>query len=111
MKKAVMYGAGNIGRGFIGQLLSQSGYEVIFLDINEAMIDALNKDHSYTITTVSNEQAKQIKVENVRAINTALEEQKAIAQINELPLDKEKLLNRIAEFVDKYGKANEWKGE
>lgn len=28
MKKAVMYGGGNIGRGFIGAPLSQSGDEV-----------------------------------------------------------------------------------
>ena len=33
MKTAVMYGAGNVGRGFLGQLLSESGYEVIFVDI------------------------------------------------------------------------------
>jgi mannitol-1-phosphate 5-dehydrogenase len=46
MKKAVMYGAGNIGRGFIGQLFSQSGYEVVFLDINREVIDRMNLDHS-----------------------------------------------------------------
>ena len=41
MKKAVMYGAGNIGRGFIGQLFSLSGYEVVFLDINAKVIDKI----------------------------------------------------------------------
>ncbi len=30
MKKAVMYGGGNIGRGFIGKVFSDSGYEVCF---------------------------------------------------------------------------------
>ncbi len=81
MKKAVMYGAGNIGRGFIGQLLSQSGYEVIFLDINDAIINTLNKDKQYTVTTVSNHQTNQITIKNIRAINTITNEEQAIKKI------------------------------
>ena len=38
---AVMYGAGNIGRGFIGMLLSQAGYRVTFIDIAEPVVKAL----------------------------------------------------------------------
>ena len=38
MKKFIMYGAGNIGRGFIGQLFSNSGYSVGFVDINKEVI-------------------------------------------------------------------------
>ena len=43
--KAVMYGGGNIGRGFIGALLSNSGYEVAFVDVVDDVINALNKEH------------------------------------------------------------------
>ena len=47
MKKAVQFGAGSIGRGFIGALLSQSGYQVVFADVAEAIIDKINEDRIY----------------------------------------------------------------
>ena len=40
--KAVMYGAGNIGRGFIGQRFFLSGYETTFIDVNADVVDAIN---------------------------------------------------------------------
>ena len=49
MKKAVQFGAGNIGRGFIGALLSQSGYHVVFADVVDAIIDKINEDKTYTV--------------------------------------------------------------
>ena len=48
MKKAIMYGGGNIGRGFIGKVFSDSGYEVCFLDIMQPLIDEMNRRHGYT---------------------------------------------------------------
>lgn len=69
MKKAVMYGAGNIGRGFIGQLFSQSGYEVVFADINAAVIDKLNADKRYPIRIVADDGYEEVTVEHVRGVN------------------------------------------
>ena len=46
MKKFVMYGAGNIGRGFIGQLFSNAGYKVGFVDINKEVINRLMQSGS-----------------------------------------------------------------
>ena len=40
--KAVHFGAGNIGRGFVGLLLSEGGYELVFSDVATALVDALN---------------------------------------------------------------------
>jgi mannitol-1-phosphate 5-dehydrogenase len=69
MKKAVMYGAGNIGRGFIGQLFSKSGYEVVFIDVNPVIVDKLNEDYRYPIKVVSDDAYEEIIIENVRAVN------------------------------------------
>ena len=69
MKKAVMYGAGNIGRGFIGQLLSQSGYEVVFIEVNSQMVDKLNADRCYPIEFALDKGNYEIMVDHVRAAN------------------------------------------
>lgn len=49
MKKAIQFGAGNIGRGFIGALLSKDGYHVVFADVNTEIINKINSDKKYTI--------------------------------------------------------------
>lgn len=46
---AVHFGAGNIGRGFIGLLLHEAGYEVVFADVNAALIGALQSTPSYRV--------------------------------------------------------------
>lgn len=69
MKKAVMYGAGNIGRGFIGMLFSASGYEVAFVDVAAPVIEALNRDGRYPVRIVSGEGCEDVEVGNVRAVD------------------------------------------
>lgn len=69
MKKAVMYGAGNVGRGFLGQLFAESGYEVVFVDIVPELLAALNAKGSYRLLLVSNEGEQEIQVRNVRAVD------------------------------------------
>jgi len=47
--RALQFGAGSIGRGFIGALLTQSGYHVTFTDVNQPLIDAINEEKEYHI--------------------------------------------------------------
>ena len=67
--KAVMYGGGNIGRGFIGMLFSMSGYEVTFIDVAEPVIEGLNREKKYPVRIVSSEGHEDIEVTNVCAVN------------------------------------------
>jgi len=69
MKKALMYGAGNIGRGFIGQLFSQSGYEVVFVDVNTEILGKLNSDRQYPVRILTGRDVKEITVKNVRGVS------------------------------------------
>ena len=70
MKKTIQFGAGNIGRGFLGQLFSQSGYEVVFIDIDKGLVSALNKRGSYPLKIVGSKNCYQVTIENVRAVHT-----------------------------------------
>ncbi len=69
MKKFIMYGAGNIGRGFIGQLFSQSGYSVGFIDINKEVIARLNADKEYPVEIVTTEGVVENVVKNAYGID------------------------------------------
>ena len=77
--KAVMYGGGNIGRGFIGMLFSLSGYEVTFVDVADAVVDTLNREGSYPVRIVSNEGYEDIDVLHVNAVNGNQQEEVAEA--------------------------------
>ena len=69
MKKFVMYGAGNIGRGFIGQLFSENGYSVGFIDINKEVISRLNTDKEYPVDVVSSSGTEERIVKNAYGID------------------------------------------
>lgn len=69
MKKAVMYGGGNIGRGFIGQVLSCSGYEVSFVDVNKELLSNLNSMGEYPVRVLKGESYDEIIVKNIRGLD------------------------------------------
>ncbi len=67
--KAVMYGGGNIGRGFIGMLLSSSGYEVKFVDVVDSVVNTLNEKHQYPVRIIRTDGYTDIDVKNVSAVD------------------------------------------
>lgn len=67
---AVHFGGGNIGRGFIAELLHESGYEVVFVDVIDKLIDDINNTKSYTITEVGAEGEKVKTITNYKALNS-----------------------------------------
>ncbi len=73
MKTAIQFGAGNIGRGFIGALLSQAGYHVIYADVNQAVIDKINADGKYTVH-VMDVACQDIPITDISGINSTTPE-------------------------------------
>ena len=65
--KLVLFGAGKIGRSFIGQLFSLGGFEVVFIDVNKPLIDELNHRHNYNIV-IKGDVETVINIQNVRGI-------------------------------------------
>jgi mannitol-1-phosphate 5-dehydrogenase len=64
----IIFGAGNVGRGFLGQLFSESGYEVVFVDVDDGLVRALGKRGRYTIRLVDNDWQEEAPVAPVRAL-------------------------------------------
>lgn len=67
-KKLVLFGAGKVGRSFIGQLFSTGGYEVVFVDINKTVVDALNERKHYKVI-IKSDREEVLDIYNVRAVH------------------------------------------
>ena len=69
-KKLIQFGAGNIGRSFIGQVFSRSGFEVVFVDIAEPIVRGLNEKREYRVIVKRNNLPDEtMLIRNVRAVN------------------------------------------
>lgn len=67
-RKIVIFGAGKIGRSFIGQLFGRSGYKILFVDVDPLIIRLLNERSSYRVV-IKGEKEEEIVVRNVHAIS------------------------------------------
>lgn len=82
-KKAIQFGGGNIGRGFVAEFLHEAGYEVVFIDVVDAVIDGLQSTPSYQVTEVSEQGETTKTVTGYRAINSKKDEAAVIDEISD----------------------------
>ena len=68
MKKIIIFGAGKIGRSFIGQIFGRSGYETVFVDIQQDLIDLINKKKEYRVI-IKGPVEEELLIQNTRAIH------------------------------------------
>lgn len=80
--KAVHFGAGKIGRGFIADLLHDTGYEIVFVDVNEKVNEELNKYHNYYLYVIE-EDYRRKEIDKVSALSPITEEDKVVEAIVE----------------------------
>ncbi|EAW13935.1 mannitol-1-phosphate 5-dehydrogenase [Aspergillus clavatus NRRL 1] len=80
-KKAIQFGGGNIGRGFVAEFLHEAGYEVVFVDVMDKIIDALTSNPSYQVTEVSDEGERTKTITNYSAINSKTHESEVVQEI------------------------------
>lgn len=82
---AVHFGAGSIGRGFIGDLLHQSGYDILFLDTDSELNAQLNRHHAYDLRVIE-EGFRRKRIDRVRALSPVDSPEQAIAALVEASL-------------------------
>ena len=92
------FGAGNIGRGFVAQFLHESGYRVVFADVNDELIGALQARPSYRVHEIG-EGASDHVVDGYGALNSRTQEAELVAAIAGADLVTSAVGARILPFV------------
>lgn len=69
------------GRGFVACFLHNSGYDVIFADVADALIDKINSTPEYHVIEVGTEGTSKSTITNYRAINSKTHEEDLIEAI------------------------------
>src|SRR5699024_7967471 len=102
--QALHFGAGNIGRGLIGSILSQNGFSLTFVDTNEDIIQQINEDGGYTVEILDDEK-NQVFIDDVRAFNSLEDEDAIVAAFAEADLVTTSVgannLGKIASIIKK----------
>lgn len=68
MGTAVVFGAGSVGRGLLGEVFSEAGLEVVFVDVDDELIAVLNSGHGYLHVTLDNDTRREKVISPVRAL-------------------------------------------
>ncbi|MDR1363494.1 MAG: mannitol-1-phosphate 5-dehydrogenase [Spirochaetaceae bacterium] len=101
-RNAVHFGAGNIGRGFIGEVLFRNGFHIDFVDINETIIDELRSRGSYKIE-FAGKTKDYLTVSGVSGINSKTDGDKVIDAVASADIVTTAIgpavLPRIAELI------------
>ncbi len=70
MPRFVQFGAGNIGRSFIGRLFAEAGFEVVFVDVDASLVERLNARRGYPVVVKQTGRHDEVRaVQGVRAVN------------------------------------------
>lgn len=99
MGKAIHFGGGNIGRGFVGEFLHEAGYEVIFVDVVDDLINSIKNTPSYEITEISEEGEKTKTITNYRALNSKSQEAEVIDEIASADIVTCAVGPRVLQFI------------
>lgn len=78
--RALHFGAGNIGKGFIGYLLNKSGFDICFVDVNQSAIDKINRNNRYLVELLDNDHTVEV-ISPVSALNSITQKEEVLNSI------------------------------
>ena len=75
--KIVVFGAGATGRGHVGLLCWQAGFEMVFVDKKPDLVDALQQAGTYTVHLYGEKHQQQVTVTGCRYLHSGARQQVA----------------------------------